>query len=169
MTQKQNIRNGMKVFLVTSDSVEYHEVMEGSYTILADELRRRLHGTTEPVRVRRDNNYIKGIVEREIGLPVVIYERNLHTARIYLNRLEISGLIIPVGHGDINSIGNLGFKSPQDVGIPVFEAHKHFPRYRGYEGSLTCEEIEYMKESERERIVMDDFKAWVVQHFKTKL
>lgn len=169
MTQKQDIGNGMRVFLVTSNPIKYQDICSSTYTALPIDLADRLRFSGKSfVSVRRDNRYIQEISRQEIGLPVIIYEENEPTARDYLDRLNIDGVVIPVGHGDINAIRNLGFESPQDVGIPVFEAHKHFPGYRGYEGSLTREEIGEMRESKREGIVRDDFRKWVVQHFKNQ-
>ena len=115
--------------------------------------------------MKRDNRYVQEITRREIGLPVVIYETNLPTARTYLEKIELSGLVVPVGHGDINIIINLGFESPEKVGIPVFEAYKHYPGYRGYEGRLARREIIEMDEETRQREVMNAFKVWVIQHW----
>ncbi len=119
--------------------------------------------------VRRDNRYLSEIVKAQIGLQVFIYEENFPNVADYMERLKIDGLIIPVGHGDINVLANLGwYSSPDKVGIPVFEAHKHLPGYRGYIGSLTNPEIAKMDESQRGKCVQDAFTAWIIQNFKSQ-
>ena len=105
-------------------------------------------------------------MREEIGLQIFLYENNIGTVGEYLERLAIDALVIPVGHADINTLRNLGYRNAEELEIPVFEAHKHFPGYRGYQGSSTAQEIKGMGDIKREEEVHKAFRKWVVTNFK---
>ena len=165
MGTEQDIGGDMRVFLMTRFPIHEQHVYDSHYTIPPDELATLLRAPGYAT-VRRDNRYVSHIVTQELGLHVMLYEENIPTVAEYLNRLKISGLVIPVGHADINLLANLEGKLAAPLTIPVFEAYKHFPGYRGYTGSLTPAEIQAMKSPQRESVVSDAFRRWVVEHFK---
>ncbi len=166
MAEKQTLDGQMKLFLVTQyPTVEQH-VFNTHYTVPPIGISFPHHGLGS-FPVQRNNEYLSGIVKNQLGLQVFIYEVNCSDIIEYLRRLNFDGLIVPVGHGDINTLSNLGYSSPDQVGIPVFEAHRHLPGYRGYTGPLTNSEIAKMDDSLRNKCVHDAFTAWVIEHFKS--
>lgn len=159
----------IKVFLVTADLIERQMIYPSpncQYVVPP----RGLAVNSLGIDVMRDNTFFKQSLSNIVQpiLPVCIYEHNRPNCYEITRRLRLDGIIIPIGHADISTLESLDYKTPEEAGIPVFEAYKHFPGYRGYEGTITAERLEYMAEEIRGDFVHNAFKEWAVKYFKAQ-
>ena len=158
--------SNIKTFLIVGTDYE-HLVTKSNYTIPPPDLVKELEGGRS-VTVPRNNGYIPRLLERKFGRPVFcLYSGNFPQARdLYEQLSSLDGLIIPVGHGDINAVMHMGIEDPSTRKMPVFEAHKHYPGYRGYEGIASPDQIKDMNSLQREWEVRRAFEHWLDRNYK---
>jgi hypothetical protein len=158
MVGKLNL--GKNTFLVTSYNKEEQMVFKNHYEIIPPDF--KFEGDFS-LTIDRDNSYIEKTLKQELTTPTIIYQVNISACINLFNNLDLSGLVIPVGHADVNLLSKL--KNVSLVEIPVFEAYKHYPGYRGYSGNLRNAEIIKMTELQRQEKIQTAFRDWIKKEF----